>query len=163
MKHQLPRGIKIIANIFNRPGVSTLEGTIGPLIFGDRCQSHFIEMQAGMFCDEHAHDTESIIYTARGRWVLCSRGTRHLINPGTLFWFGPNVPTGYEVPFDESAYLLIFKGQKLTATPEEMTQYLKALAGRLEEQQREGTPFSFAELPEDHPARLFARKWSAAT
>jgi hypothetical protein len=36
-------------------GVQTLEGRIGPLLLGEGCQCHFIEMKPGMYCEEHPH------------------------------------------------------------------------------------------------------------
>jgi quercetin dioxygenase-like cupin family protein len=61
--------------------------------------AHFIEIPAGASMDDHAHETESIIYTVRGEWVLCTRGRRWHMRSGSLFWFGDGIPTGYENPF----------------------------------------------------------------
>jgi len=152
-------GIKVVEAVLNgdkNPGVETLEGRIGPLLKGEGCQAHYIEMQGGLYCEEHPHPTESIIFTVRGKWVLCSGGRRHLMNPGTLFWFGPNTPTGYEVPFEEPAFILIFKGGRDRMDEESFLEYLQGLKERLEMQHDRGTPFKMEELPEDHPARLFA-------
>lgn len=139
----------------NIPGIETLEGRIGPLLKGEGLQAHYIEMPGGLFCEEHPHPTESLIFTVRGRWVLCSRGRRCLMKPGSLFWFGPNTPTGYEVPFEDPAFILIFKcGSGMDG--EGFLDYLRGLKGRLEIRHEEGTPFFIEELPADHPARLFA-------
>ena len=153
---ETPKGIQIINDIFKAQGTETLEGKIGPLIFSDSSQSHFIELFPGMYCDEHPHDTGSIIYTAKGKWVLCSQGQRFLMETGSLFCFEPNISTGYEVPFTESALILIFKGSKFTSSPNEMTTYLEDLAAKLKKENQQGVPFTFDELPEDHPAKLFA-------
>lgn len=153
---QFPEGIEIIGDITTQNGVETLEGRIGPLIFGKGCQSHFIAIRAGMYCDEHPHATESIIFTVKGEWVLCSRGKRFHMKPGSLLWFGPDVPTGYEVPFQEDAFILIFKGERSDAGKQEMMEYLEELRERLMQKNKEGVPFAFRELPEEHPAVAFA-------
>jgi quercetin dioxygenase-like cupin family protein len=111
----LAPGIQIVEDITEKKqtaGVDTLEGRIGPLLMGQDSQAHFIDMPAGMYCEEHPHSAESIIYTVRGKWVLCSGGRRQLMKPGTLFHFAANTPTGYEVPFAEDAYILILKGKR---------------------------------------------------
>lgn len=151
-----PEGISIVDSVFHQEGVETLEGRIGPLLLGESLQCHFIEMPANLFCAEHEHDTESIIYTAKGQWVLCSRGQRFHMKEGSLFWFGPNTPTGYEVPFRESAFIIIFKGERSSKDYAEMIDYLRGLRTRLIEEEKNGTPFSFLQLPDDHPAKLFS-------
>jgi pimeloyl-ACP methyl ester carboxylesterase/quercetin dioxygenase-like cupin family protein len=158
---QLAPGIEIVPDITDRnqtAGVETLEGRIGPLLLGEGSQAHFIEMQGGMFVAEHPHASESILYTVRGQWVLCSHGRRQLMKPGTLFRFAANVPTGYEVPFDEPALLLIFKGDRLTKEEKEFMDYLKGMAGSLEKEHSEGVPYLLSDLPAGHPARLFAKE-----
>jgi quercetin dioxygenase-like cupin family protein len=142
--------------------VETLEGRIGPLLLAERCQAHSIDMPAGMYLKDHPHSTESIIYTVRGRWVLASQGRRHLMKLGSLFRFGANTPTGYEVPFAEDAYILIFKGERSTRVESEFIDYLKGMAARLKKENAEGTPFTLRELPADHPARKFAREVNPA-
>ncbi len=149
-------GIRIVHDITAQPGVSTLEGEIGPLLTGARGACHFINMPAGMYMDEHEHATESLIYTVRGQWVLCSSGQRFHMKAGTLFWFGDNIPTGYETPFEDGAFILIFKTAP-RENDEEFIEYLKGMASRIEAEHESGTPFLFAELPEEHPARVFAR------
>jgi quercetin dioxygenase-like cupin family protein len=153
-------GIRIVEDVLDGekcPGVETLEGRIGPLLKGEGLRAHYIEMQGGLYCEEHPHPTESLIFTVRGRWVLCSGKRRHLMNPGTLFWFGPNTPTGYEVPFDEPAFILIFKGGEDGMDDESFIEYLQGLKDRLEMQHGRGIPFRMEELPDDHPARLSAQ------
>ena len=152
-----PEGIQLIENIHNQPGVDTLEGRIGPLLFGEKCQSHYIELPKRGYCEAHAHATESIIYTVRGQWVLCSgEGQRFHMLPGSLFWFGSNIKTGYEVPFDVPAYILIFKNRPGSDGPHELMEYLKTMAAGLQDESRKGVPFTFDQLPESHPACLFA-------
>jgi hypothetical protein len=108
--------------------------------------------------DDHAHERESLIFTVRGEWVLCSRGTRWHMKAGDLFWFGDGVPTGYENPFKEPAFLLIFKIEDRTPGYDEaMIERLQRMRGKLEEEHAGGTPFLFKEIPEDHPAKTFAR------
>jgi pimeloyl-ACP methyl ester carboxylesterase/quercetin dioxygenase-like cupin family protein len=157
----LAPGIQIVENVTDKQqttGVATLEGEIGPLLLGNGCQAHFIDMPAGMYCEEHPHSNESIIYTVRGQWVLCSQGRRHVMKPGTLFHFAANTPTGYEVPFSEDAFILIFKGQRLTKKDEEFITYLKGLAKRLEREHETGVPYLLSDLSEDHPAIQYAKQ-----
>ena len=152
-------GIQVIDDVTDpaaNPGIQTLEGRIGPLLKGDGSQAHYIEMQPGLYCEQHPHSTESIIVTVKGRWVLCSGNRRHLMKPGTLFWFKKDTPTGYEVPFDEPAYILIFKGDRDDMSDEDFFEYLRGLEQRLKKQQDDGEPFTIDALPESHPAKIFA-------
>jgi quercetin dioxygenase-like cupin family protein len=161
---QLAPGIEVIEDITESrqtAGVETLEGRIGPLLLGEGCQAHFIEMPAGLYTEEHPHGSESITYTVSGRWVLCSQGRRQVMKPGSLFHFGAHISTGYEVPFNEPAYLLIFKGERSTAEEKEFIAYLQGMARRLEGQRQKGQEvFLLKDLAEDHPARVFARALS---
>lgn len=153
-------GIRIVEDITDKisnPGIDTLEGRIGPLLKGDGSQAHFIEMPPDLYCQEHPHPTESIIFTVNGRWVLCSGGQRHLMRPGSLFWFGAGMPTGYEIPFAKPAFILIFKASRDQQDDAAFLEYLRGLRGRLENAHREGMPFKMSELSETHPARVFAR------
>lgn len=77
------------------------------------------------------------------------------MRPGSLFWFGDNVPTGFEVPFDEDAMLVIFKTQA-RESDDAFLEHLRGLAVQCEEEQAAGTPFRLADLPADHPALAFA-------
>lgn len=157
----LAPGIQIVEDITN-PGqtaaVETLEGRIGPLLLAEGSQAHFIDMPGGMYCEEHPHSSESVIYTVKGQWVLCSGGRRHLMKPGTLFHFAANTPTGYEVPYAENAFLLIFKGRRTLEHEEEFINYLKGMAARLEKEHEAGIPYLLKDLPADHPALEFARE-----
>jgi pimeloyl-ACP methyl ester carboxylesterase/quercetin dioxygenase-like cupin family protein len=160
-KLHLAPGVQIVEDINDKAqttGVETLEGEIGPLLLGGGSQAHFIEMQPRMYCEEHPHSNESIIYTVRGRWVLCSGGRRHVMKPGTLFHFTAGTPTGYEVPFAENALILIFKGQRLTEKDEDFVTYLKGMAARLEREHDAGVPYRLDDLPADHPAIKFAKQ-----
>lgn len=156
----LAPGIQIVEDITDKKqtaAVDTLEGRIGPLLLGQDSQAHFIDMPAGMYCEEHPHSAESIIYTVRGSWVLCSKGRRHHMKPGTLFHFAPNTPTGYEVPFTEDAYILILKGRRVMGNEQEFIDYLKGFSERLKREQAAGIPYLMRDLPADHPALRFAR------
>lgn len=75
------------------------------------------------------------------------------MQPGSLFRFAANTPTGYEVPFAENAFILIFKGDRLTREEQEFIDYLKGMAARLKEEQKQGIPYLLKDLPADHPAR----------
>lgn len=158
---EFPNGIRVVNSVDALPGVDTLEGKIGPVIRGQASQAHFIDMPAGMFCLEHPHATESLIYTVRGSWVLVSDDRRFVMRPNSIFWFGADISTGYEVPFDEDALILIFKGQRSEQSDEEFIEYLKGLRSRLEHRHADGEPFLIAELPLDHPCRKFARSLGA--
>lgn len=158
---QLAPGVEIVADITDATktaGVETLEGRIGPLLLGDGSQAHFIDMPGGMYVEEHPHSSESIIYTVRGQWVLCSKGRRHVMRPGTLFRFAAGAPTGYEVPFAEPTYILIFKGDRVSKDEKEFIDYLKGMAERLKKEQKEGVPYLLKDLPEGHAARVFGAK-----
>jgi quercetin dioxygenase-like cupin family protein len=155
--HRPTDGIQIIDDITNQFGVDTLEGRIGPLMQGVASQAHYIEMPPDLYVHEHPHSTESIIFTVRGQWIAVTDGKRHLMKPGSLFWFGPDIAAGYEIPFADPAFILIFKGSLLD-TPEGFVSYLQdKLQPSLIEENKNGEPFRLSELPEDHPARIFAR------
>ena len=153
-------GIQVVEDITDsdrNPGIETLEGRIGPLLKGDGSQAHFIEMPPDLYCEEHSHVTESLIFTVKGDWVLCSSGRRQLMKSGSLFWFKAGTPTGYEVPFTEPAFILIFKGARDEMDDQGFLEYLRTLKQRLEKSHAKGSPFKMSELCQDHPARVFAR------
>ena len=147
--------LTILNSIENSKSVDTLEGKIGPLISGNKGSAHYIIMQPDQYCEPHTHPTESIIYTAKGEWVLYSEGERHHMNEGSLFFMPPNIETGYEMPFTNPATLLIikFEGEK---DPEEFLKYLEGLKSRLSEREQKGEIFKISDLPMNHPARLFS-------
>jgi len=156
----LAPGLTIIDDIMEarrQAGVDTLEGFIGPLLRTNEMRAHFIDMPAGLFLEEHPHTKGSIIYTVRGQWGLKSLGRWHLMKPGSLYWFGDNIPTGFQVPFNEDAYILIFK-----AIPgdddDAMIKYLQGLAADLKRDEKNGTAFRLVDLPDNDPARAFARQ-----
>jgi len=99
---------------------------------------------------------EFLTYTVRGRWVLCSDGKRRLMEPGSLFWFGADIPTGWEVPYDEPAFILCFGCHFGPAA--EFVEYLEnSLQTDSIDKHEAGKPYLLKELTEDHPARIFAR------
>lgn len=150
---------EVLRNIVNQPGLETLEGRLVPLLSGDTIRSHIIVMHPGQYAAAHPHDTESIIYTISGRWVFCTtegdRDVRTVINSGDLFRFIGGVPTGFETPFDDPAVILILKGGGLSY--DEMKAGMDSARTILEDQAAGGEPFTYGELPEDSPAREFAR------
>ena len=156
-------GIKILRAVVDAPGVDTLEGRFGPLLNAKRGGAHYVEVPPGAYMDDHAHERESLIFTVRGEWVLCSRDARWHMKAGDLFWFGDGVPTGYENPFTEPAFLLIFKiGDRAPGYDAAMLDRLRKMRGKLEEEHASGTPFLFKEIPDDHPAKVFARSLPGA-
>jgi len=156
----LAPGVTIIDNILDTSrivGVDTLEGVIGPLLRTPEMRAHYIDMPAGLFLDEHPHAKGSIIYTVRGEWALESLGRWHHMKPGSLYWFGDTIPTGFQVPFRENAYILIFKAVPGNDDAEFM-KYLRGLATNLRKDQDGGMVFHLTALPAGHPALAFARK-----
>lgn len=154
----LAEGVEIIDDVSNRPEtvyVDTLEGKFGPLLACDNKRVNFIDMPAWSFCAEHTHEGGGITYTAKGNWVLCSDGKRHLMKPGSIFKFEPKMPTGYEVPFDESAVILLIGCGKQDNA--EYLNRIREMSAVLEKKHEEGEPFLFQELPDDHPAVVFAK------
>lgn len=141
-------------------GADTAEGRIGPLLRSDRTRAHYIDMPAGMFLDEHPHATGSLIYTVRDAWGPGSRGRWHHMKPGSLYWFGDDVPTGFQVPFRNDAFILIFKDSP-GADDAAFLRYLRELRDKLEKQQKIGAAFRLANLPAGHPALAFARRVNA--
>lgn len=152
-------GVKIVESVTDQPGIDTLEGRIGLLLRGEDMQSQYIAMPPGMFTPEHAHETESIIFTIDGPWVLCSNGNRRVMESGDIFWFGSGVPTGYEMPphFTDEATILIFKGDLSAGSRAEFVESItEEMNPSLEAERESGTPFTFADLDADHPAVQFA-------
>ncbi len=155
----LAPGLTIIDDILEAArsvGVDTAEGRIGPLLRSGRARAHYIDMPSGMFLDEHPHAAGSLIYTVRGEWGLASLGRWHHMKAGSQYWFGDNIPTGFQTPFQNDVFILIFK-----AAPgdddETFIRYLRELRGKLERQQDSGTAFRLVDLPDGHPALDFAR------
>lgn len=154
-------GIEIIPDLkaaVTSNGVLTHEGIFGPLLFGEKIRAFFIELQPGMFLSEHPHPTESLVYTVSGRWVLCSEGKRQIMEPGSVFHFGSNIPTGWEDPFNEKALLYVVKTMIDGESYEPYTKGLLDMAKTLEEEKLTGTVFYLNALHADHPAVLFGRK-----
>jgi len=156
---KLAPGVTIIDDILDREktaGVDTLEGFIGPLLRTSEMRAHFIDMPAGLYLEEHPHSKGSIIYTVRGKWALKSLGRWHVMKPGSLYWFGDDIPTGFQVPFREDAYILIFKAAS-GDDDDAFIRYLEGMAAKLRKEQAAGTPFRLTDLPASHPALEFAR------
>lgn len=159
-RFHLAPGVTIIDDILNFrkvPSVDTLEGRIGPLLRVPEMRAHFIDMPAGLYLEEHPHAKGSIIYTVRGTWGLKSLGRWHTMKPGSLYWFGDNIPTGFQIPFKENAYILIFKGAPGSDDKEFIT-YLKSMGEGLEKDRANGAAFRLVDLPEGHPALDVARR-----
>jgi hypothetical protein len=158
---QLAKNVEIIPNIEDavksRAAVLTHEGLFGPLLFAEQNRSFFIELKPGMFLGEHPHDSGSIVFTFRGKWVLASEGKRQVMEAGSLFRFGDGMPTGWEAPFAEGALLLVVKPKQNTDSYETFNKGIKSMKATVEKERKEGSPFYFNELKPDHPAIIFAR------
>ncbi|MBK8291039.1 MAG: cupin domain-containing protein [Flammeovirgaceae bacterium] len=157
---QLATNVEVIPNIndaVKSVGVLTHEGIFGPLLFAEDIRSFFIELKPGMFLSEHPHPTESIVYTVKGKWVLCSEGKRQVMETGSVFHFGSNMPTGWEAPFADGALLFVVKSKEAGENYEPYMKGLKEMVQTLDQERANGNPFYFNELKADHPAILFAR------
>ena len=151
---------RVLHDVHAQPGVETTEGTMIPLLTGQKIRSHMIVMHAGQYADAHPHETESIIYTISGRWVFCTtedgEEVRTVIGPNDLFHFPGGVPTGFETPFGEDASIPIVKSGN--EPYEDMVSFMTRAKSDLDEEAAAGTPFSYRELARDHPAREYARQ-----
>lgn len=151
---------RVLRNIDDQPGVETVEGRLVPLLSGQKIRSHAIVMHPGQYCYAHPHETESIIFTVSGRWVFCTtedgEEVRTVINANDLFHFPGGVPTGFETPFDEPAVILITKSG--SETYDEMVDGMHGALAHLDEEMAAGEVFYYRDLPDDHPARVFARE-----
>ena len=157
---QLATNVEIIPNISDaveNNGLLTHEGIFGALLFAEDIRAFFIELKPGMFLSEHPHPTESLVYTVSGKWVLCSEGKRQVMEAGSLFHFGSNMPTGWEAPFAEGAFLLVVKSKGDGEGYEPYMKGLKEMQAMVDEQRQDGMEFYYNELPEDHEALEFAR------
>lgn len=157
---QLATNVEVIPNVkdaVKSVGVLTHEGVFGPLLFAENIRSFFIELKPGMFLSEHPHPTESIVYTISGKWVLCSEGKRQVMETGSSFHFGSNMPTGWEAPFTEGALLFVVKSKTEGEAYEPYMKGLLEMKTSLDQERANGNPFYFKELKPDHPAILFAR------
>lgn len=148
---------RVLRDVRAQPGIETVEGRMVPLMAGIGIRAHIIDMAPGQYCYPHPHPTESLIYTLSGRWVFCTTENddevRIVINAGDLFHFVPDVPTGFETPFDGGAAILIFKGDP--ATYEGMVAGMTAARESLAQDAAAGAAYTYAELPEGHPARVY--------
>jgi quercetin dioxygenase-like cupin family protein len=158
---QLATNVEVIPDIekavSSPSAVLTHEGLFGPLLFAENNRAFFIELKPGMFLGEHPHDTGSIVYTVRGRWVLASEGKRQVMEAGSLFRFGDKMPTGWEAPFPEGALLLIVKGKAPNDGYETFSRGIKSMQAMVDKERKEGEAFYFNALKPDHPAVVFAR------
>ncbi len=154
---EMGEGVRIIDDVLEAYGIDTLEGKVGPLLFGETGRAHFLDMPAHSFVDEHPHADEAFTFTVRGSYVLCVNGERHLMKPGSFQWFGPNIATGYEVPFDEPAYILIFRGV-VGESAAEMLESIEKMKDKFVEMQDAGEIFMMRDLPDGHPALQFAHE-----
>jgi uncharacterized RmlC-like cupin family protein len=151
---------RVLRDIGAQPGIPTVEGTLVPLLSGSKIRSHVIVMHPGQYCHAHPHDTESIIYTVSGSWVFCTteqdQEVRTVINQNDLFHFPGGVPTGFETPFEEPAVILILK--EGSESYDDMVEGMIWARDELNKESARGEPFYYKELPQDHPARVYARE-----
>lgn len=158
---QLATNVEIIPNIEDvvksPAAVLTHEGLFGPLLFAEQNRAFFIELKPGMFLEEHPHDTGSIIYTVRGKWVLASEGKRQVMTTGTLFRFGDKMPTGWEAPFAEGALLLVVKPKMQNDSYDVFNRGIKAMQTAVDKDRKNGMAFYYNALKPDHPAIAYAR------
>lgn len=154
---EMGEGVRIVEDILTAYGIDTLEGRVGPLLFGETGQTHFLDMPAGSYVDEHPHADEAFTLTVRGSYVLCVDGVRRLMKPGSIQWFAPDIPTGNEVPFDEPCYILVFRGAVEESTAESL-ESIERMKDHFVEAQNSGEVFMLRDLPEDHPARIYAHQ-----
>jgi quercetin dioxygenase-like cupin family protein len=159
---EMGEGVRIVEDILTAYGIDTLEGRVGPLLFGETGRTHFLDMPAGSYVDEHPHDDEAFTLTVRGTYVLCVDGVRRLMKPGSIQWFGPNIATGYEVPFDEPAYILVFRGV-VGESEVQMLESIERMKEHFVEAQESGEVFMLRDLPADHPARIYAHQVNPAS
>jgi len=152
---------RVQRNVRTQPGVDSIEGTLVPLMAGATIRAQLIHMPPGLYVAAHPHPTESLILTIAGRWVFCNGPDRTVLELGDLLHFPPEVPTGFEVPFDEPAVIFIAKGDGGGKSVTESRAFLAEAAARMADEEHHGAVFGLGELPEDHPARVFARSLGA--
>ena len=159
---QLANHVEVIEDVAvaasSESSVFTHEGYFGPLLFGEELRAFSLKLEPGMFLAEHGHPTESIVYTIQGRWVLCSEGKRQVMQSGSIFHFGSDMPTGWEAPFAEGALILIFKKKKENENYQVFTKGTRALSEELDQMYKKGDFFYYHQLPADHPAIVFAKE-----
>ncbi|WP_156945864.1 cupin domain-containing protein, partial [Hyphomonas johnsonii] len=163
---QLANNVEIIENVsaasMGGSRTFTHEGYFAPLLFGEQLRAYTLRLEPGMFLSEHPHPTESIVYTMSGRWVLCSEGKRQVMEAGSIFHFGSNMPTGWEAAFPEGADVLIFKMKREGEDYKSFAEGMAATAASIEKQLKEGTSFYYHQLAADHPAIVFAKQHNPA-
>ncbi|OZB14392.1 MAG: hypothetical protein B7X53_13975 [Hyphomonas sp. 34-62-18] len=150
---QLANNVEIIESIqeamSSGSATFTHEGYFGPLLFGEELRAYTLRLEPGMFLSEHPHPTESIVYTLSGRYVLCSEGKRKVMEAGSIFHFGSNMPTGWEAPFAEGAEILIFKKKRDGDDYDSFVTGIGEMAATLDVQMKDGEPFYYHQLPAD--------------
>ena len=157
---QLATNVTIVPNILDpakRVGVLTHEGNFGPLLYAEKMRAFYIDLKAGMYLEEHPHDSESLIYTISGKWVLVSEGKRQVMETGSVFHFGSNMPTGWEAPFAGGALLYVVKSKKPDDNYKKFINGITKMQADVDKQRKEGVPFYFNALRPDHPAVVFAK------
>ncbi len=152
-------GTEVITDITDKSitvGLISAEGYSGFLLATERSQAQFLEMPPGTFSAEHAHPFGFIIYTVKGRWVVCSNEKRCVMDPGSICVCRANVPMGMEVPFNQGAFMLFFLEGGIESE-RRYENYLKGVSqGTIIHEQK--APVLLNDLPNSHPARLFAEK-----
>ena len=158
---QLAKNVEVIPNIekavASPAALLTHEGLFGPLLFAEQNRAFFIELQPGMFLAEHPHATGSIIYTVRGKWVLASEGKRQVMEAGSLFRFGDQMPTGWEAPFGEGALLLIVKGKAPNDGYQTFNDGIRSMQAAVDKDLKAGAAYYYNALAPNHEAIAFAR------
>lgn len=146
---------RIIDQITTAGAIDTPEGRVGRLIRGEACTVQYLEMPPRLYIPEHPHPWESVVYTVRGRWVLCVSGKRSRLAPGSLLWLKPGVSRGFEVPYGEPALILVFKPARDETDDEGFRAYREDVGRKPVKIREGGTKFDLGLLPPDHPARVF--------
>lgn len=159
---QLATNIEIIEDInvaaSSKSSVFTHEGYFGSLLFGEDMRAFSIKLEAGMYLEEHPHPTESMVYTVSGKWVLCSEKKRKVMEAGSVFHFGSDMPTGWEAPFEGGALLFICKKKNPDVNYASYTKGIRDMQSGLDKEYQDGREFYYHQLEEDHPAIKFAKE-----
>lgn len=56
---KMGEGVRIVDDVLTAYGIDTLEGRVGPLLFGKTGRTHFLDMPAHSYVDEHPHADEA--------------------------------------------------------------------------------------------------------
>ena len=153
-------GIKVVDNADDpvaHPGVNTTMGRAGYLLAGNFADVEYLELLPDTYIPEYPHEAECILYTVKGKWVLCSERRRRIVEPGTLCRVEAGTDVGYEVPFDGPSFVLIFRASEAACDEDRFVDYLAGLAFKLKARQYDKNTCRISDLPEEHPAKVFAR------